>query len=73
MGVSMLTWFYRALRERIASEVAGTNAHGSVADHTTLGVDSARALARIPAFLIYTRQVEGTLAVANTLRPTVGR
>lgn len=51
----MLTWFDSTLREWIAGEVAGTNAHGRVAYHATLGVGAARTFARVPAFLIYTR------------------
>lgn len=69
----MLTWSYRALRERIASVITGTHAHRRVAHHATLGIGSARALARIPALLILTRQMEGTLAVAYTFRSTIGR
>lgn len=69
----MLTWFDSALREWIAGEIAGTNAHGCVAHHATLGVGTARAYAWIPAFLIHTRQMRETLAIANTLRSTIRR
>jgi len=69
----MLTWFYRALRERITSELCGTDTHRCVAHHTAFGIESAGAFARISAFLIHAGQMEGTLAVANTLWPTIGR
>lgn len=67
----MLTWLDCTLREWIAGEIAGTNTHRCVAHHTTLGIGAARAFTWIFTFLIYTRQMRGTLAVANTLRSTI--
>lgn len=68
-----LTLLHGALREWIACEIAWANAHGRMAHHAALSVRAARALARISAFLIYARQVGGTLAVADAFRSTIRR
>lgn len=61
------------LNERIASVAGRAQALGSMADHTANGVRTAGVRTRVLALLVDAGQVTGTLAVADTLRSTVGR
>lgn len=69
----MLTRDDLTARERIARPSGRARADRVVADGATLGVEAARADARILALAVHARERRGALAVCHALGPTFGR
>jgi len=67
------SWRWVAARERISLEafVAGTDR--LVVDHGALGVEAARAGARVSALVLHAGQTSGTVRMDDALWATVGR
>lgn len=69
----MLTFFRDAALERITGKAGRTATDRIVVDHLTAGIEATRTGARIHAFLLHARLVQGTFRANGTLGPASGR